>query len=308
MSHETRSQKIFNCHSRPVSSICLHPSSTVCASAQEGPNGRIILWRVSDCSVLSVISADSKDEISADLNDGVISVAFSSSGHTLACVCSDTDHAVHVYKIPAISAASFDEENFAQNFKGHVKRVCRWKSNAPSLTGIHFDTGPRETPITFGRKHLRYWDLTKTSREDLKKYRGDRYLMVGEEMGSGFQCCLVMQKPEVGARDEEFVQRCYLSSHFSRATQATLTGMDNGDIYIWGNILPPALADKSKKGDAVEVRGRRRLSKISSAHKGGVTSLCRSSQGGLSSSTTASINWLLKFCAQVCSAVVVMAA
>jgi hypothetical protein len=50
--------------------------------------------------------------------------------------------------------------------------------------------------------------------------------------------------------------------------------MDNGDIYIWGNTAPALEAAK-----VVISNGRRRLSKISCAHKGGVTSLCHSSQG-----------------------------
>jgi hypothetical protein len=50
--------------------------------------------------------------------------------------------------------------------------------------------------------------------------------------------------------------------------------LDNGDIYIWGNTAPALEAAKM-----VISNGRRRLSKISCAHKGGVTSLCHSSQG-----------------------------
>jgi WD40 repeat protein len=196
MSHETRTQKIFNCHSRPVTSICLHPSATVCASAQEGPNGRIIIWRLSDLSVLSVLTAD--------LNDGVISVAFSSSGCSLACICSDPHHTIHVYSLPTISADSFDEENFTQKFGARVHRVWQWKSKALSVTGIYFDTGPREMPITFGRKHLRFWDVSKKPREN---YQGGMYLLVGDDMGNGFQCCLVMQRPEVSARNDSVVTR-----------------------------------------------------------------------------------------------------
>ena len=197
MSHETRTQRIFNCHSRPVTSISLHPSALVCASAQEGPNGRIVIWRISDCSVLSVLSAD--------LNEGVISVAFSSSGCSLAGICSDPNHTIHVYSLPAVSAASFDEENFTQNFASRVHRVCQWKSKALSVTGIYFDTGQYERPITFGRKHLRFWDLSRKSREN---YQGDMYLLVGGDMGNGFQCCLVMQRPEVSAcSDAQLLRR-----------------------------------------------------------------------------------------------------
>ena len=194
MSHETRHQKIFNCHSRPVTSISLHPSATICASAQEGPNGRVIVWRVSDCSVLSVLSAD--------MNDGVISVSFSSSGSKLACISSDPSHTIHVYAFPAVTAASFDEENFVQNFGSSVRRVWQWKSKALAVTGIFFDTGLRELPITFGRKHLRYWDISKKVVEGAchENYQGGLYSMVGDDMGNGFQCCLVMQRPEVSAR------------------------------------------------------------------------------------------------------------
>jgi hypothetical protein len=298
MSHQTRSQKIFNCHSRAVTSISLHPSATVCASAQGGPNGRVIIWRVTDCSVLAVLSAD--------LNDGVISVAFSSSGCSLACICADPSHTIHVYALPAISAASFDEENFSQDFGGRVNRVWQWKSKALDVTGIYFDTGPRELPITFGRKHLRFWNISKKAREHSGNYQGDLYLLVGDDMGNGFQCCLVMQMPEVRACSSSsssssspmHTPQLQLTRHHSRVClQITLTGMDNGDIYIWGNTQKKDDSASSQRSHLLDgaagggpepaaagagreqARGRRRLSKISSAHKGGVTSLCRCSQG-----------------------------
>jgi hypothetical protein len=215
-----------------------------------------------DCSVLAVLCAD--------LNDGVISVAFSSSGCSLACICSDPSHTIHVYSVPALTAASFEEAQFAQGFQTRVKKVWHCKSKALAVTGIYFDTGPRELPITFGRKHLRFWDISQKAREN---YQGGMYLQVGDDMGNGFQCCLVMQGPEVYTHGKK--QTTNLNSCLS---QVTVTGMDNGDIYIWSNSHLSNLPDASKP-NRQETRGRRRLSKISSAHKGGVTSLYRSSQG-----------------------------
>lgn len=252
MSHQTRAQKFFSCHSRPVTSLSLHPSATACASAQEGPNGRVIIWRVSDCSVLAVLSADLEDKKKpcAELGHGVLSVAFSSSGSSLACICSDPSHTIFVYAVPAISAASFDEENFAQNFGGRVKLVWQWKSKALDVTGIYFDTGPRELPITFGRKHLRFWDITKKARELCEHYQGDFYLLVGEDMGNGFQCCLVLQMPEVSHTPRCAVIAFISAGHtrlLTHAVQITLTGMDNGDIYIWDNIGPLSIKKSNHK-------------------------------------------------------------
>ena len=280
MSHETRNQKIFNCHSRPVTAISLHPSATVCASAQEGPNGCVLLWRVTDTSVLSVLSAD--------MQDGVVSVAFSSSGCKIACIGSDPCHSIHVYDLPAISAASFDVENFAREFQTHVQRVWKWESKAVAVTGIYFDTGPSELPITYGRKHLRFWDLSRKARDrkERESYQGDLYLLVGDDMGSGFQCCLVLPLPETTRKDA--------THHASRITHITLTGMDSGDIYLWANTHSRPSSTFSRTGGGYltgaggegELRGRRRLSKIEVAHKGGVTSLCRSSQGDPSPTVT----------------------
>jgi WD40 repeat protein len=130
----SRNQRFFRKHEHDVTCYALHPNGEIVASADCGQSGKILVWSVSDMSILSTVSTIPKQS--------VCSLCFSQDASFIFCVMDNHENTVLTLEWEANQKVAIE--------KGGPNQVLAMAAHPDG-----------KVLVTCGYKHIRFWTVEK---------------------------------------------------------------------------------------------------------------------------------------------------